>query len=106
MFFQSPWWLNFLENRATIQFDHRMMAYLLVAAVIVLMILGRRAAARLRVRIGLVALCCALLVQIILGVMTVLLGVPVPVAAAHQAVGFVLLGASVFVVHQLRAERE
>ena len=35
-FFASPWWINFFENPGLVQFDHRIMAYLLwtVAALI------------------------------------------------------------------------
>ncbi len=33
LMFNAPWWRNFFENPLTVQFDHRMVAYALLAAV-------------------------------------------------------------------------
>ncbi len=34
LFFQEPLWRNFFENALTVQFDHRMMAYVLLIAAV------------------------------------------------------------------------
>ena len=34
LLFDEPWWRNFFENPLTVQFDHRMLAYALLAAAI------------------------------------------------------------------------
>ena len=34
LWFETPWWRNLFENTLTVQFNHRMMAYLLAAVVI------------------------------------------------------------------------
>ena len=31
LFFEQPWWRNFFDNMLTVQFTHRMLAYLLLA---------------------------------------------------------------------------
>ncbi len=53
-------------------------------------------------RLALLALLAAGLVQYGLGVATLLLVVPVPLAAAHQAVATLLLTAAVLVLHATR----
>ncbi|HYR00749.1 MAG TPA: COX15/CtaA family protein, partial [Casimicrobiaceae bacterium] len=82
----EPWWKNFFWNMATVQFDHRALAWLLAIVVPVLWW-------KLRTADGLPPRACAgghvllalLAVQIALGIATLLLVVPVPLAAAHQA---------------------
>lgn len=86
----SPWWLNAFENPASVQFDHRIMAY--VTAVLVGVYWLRARGAGLRGRAGTMAsaLGAMLLVQFALGISTLLLVVPLPLAVLHQA-GAVLL---------------
>jgi heme A synthase len=35
LWFEAPWWRNLFENTLTVQFNHRMMAYVLAAVVLV-----------------------------------------------------------------------
>ncbi len=96
----SPWWRNFLENPATVQLDHRLLAWLL--AVLVPVFRWRaRSIGLLRVSLDVMVALFAL--QVGLGIATLLLVVPVPLAAAHQAVALLLFGAVVWVRHELRA---
>ena len=98
----SPAWRNFFENVTTVQFDHRVLAVLLLAMVLVLWGKLTRSQQVSRVRAGGHLLLAALAVQIALGISTLLLIVPVTLAAAHQAGAIVLFTASVFLSHQLR----
>jgi heme a synthase len=89
----DPWYRNFYNNMATVQFDHRVIALLLVLLVPAFWWRARSAPfAPLRLAAGL--LLAMLVVQIALGIATLLLVVPLPLAAAHQA-GAVLLFAAV-----------
>ena len=85
LLFQHPLWLNFFANPAAVQFTHRVLA--LTTLLIVLSLWVRvskrpisRVASRIAALAGIAALC-----QVGLGISTLLLMVPVPLAAAHQA---------------------
>lgn len=99
----TPLWRNFTENIAAVQFDHRVAATLSAIAVIAtaLSTLAARPLPR-RVRRAAFALLVAIVLQYILGVMTLLLVVPLPLAVAHQAGAVVLLTAVLAALHALR----
>lgn len=99
LFHFSPFYMNFLENHVTIQFFHRMTAYAVLIAVGFLYLAGRKAGTGDRVRAGIFYLCVATLVQVGLGVWTLLAVVPVTLGALHQAGGMIVLGLSIFVLH-------
>lgn len=86
----EPWWINLFENITTVQFDHRMVGYLIVVATILHALdarwTGSLEAARRAMWIAIVAV-----VQVCLGVATLLTGVHIHVALAHQAVAMLLL---------------
>ena len=95
----TPIWRNFFENVVTIQFVHRTLA-LLVAVSIVgfwLQILRRDDGRRMRVAAHILA--GALLVQLSLGVATLLLRVPVWLGALHQAGAVVLFSAAIYALY-------
>ncbi len=98
----EPWWLNFFSNMATVQFDHRLIAWLLAFLVPWLWwrcrVLGTGGRAQLACTFALAVLG----VQIALGIATLLHKVPVPLAAAHQAGSMVLFGVLLWVNHELR----
>ena len=78
----APWWRNFFWNMATVQFDHRAIAYALAIAVPLLAWTLRGGDVPSRARIGSRFLVAMLGVQIALGISTLLLVVPVPLAGA------------------------
>jgi cytochrome c oxidase assembly protein subunit 15 len=93
LFAVSPWIENFVDNVALVQFNHRMVAYAVVAFAIWhvarswrLKTQGARRAA------GLAALAVA---QVALGIATLLLAVPLWAGLAHQLLAMALLGAAV-----------
>jgi cytochrome c oxidase assembly protein subunit 15 len=98
----DPWYLNFFGNMATVQFDHRLIAWVLAFLVPWFWLRIRREAAPRRARLGADLLLAILAVQIALGIATLLLAVPVPLAAAHQAGALLVFSAALFVAHSLR----
>jgi len=56
----------------------------------------------LRVRVGTYGLLAMLAVQVTLGILTLVLVVPVPLAALHQAGALLLFAASLHLAHALR----
>lgn len=101
----QPAILNFLEHRPAVQFDHRIMAYVSIAAVLGLAILAHRRRLAPRVRFASRVLLAAIVVQAALGVTTLLLFVPVWLGALHQAGAMALFTAALWTLHELRAAR-
>jgi len=102
IFMIEPWYRNFFDNMATVQFDHRLGAWLLVLLVPWFWLKARSGALAARARLGAHLLLGMLALQVALGIATLLLVVPVPLAAAHQAGAVLLLSAALFTNHTLR----
>ncbi|MEP7062060.1 MAG: COX15/CtaA family protein [Betaproteobacteria bacterium] len=99
----DPPWRNFFWNMATVQFDHRMIAYALAIAVPLLAwTLHRSAAIPRRAVAGSRWLVAMLAVQIALGIATLLLVVPVSLAALHQAGAVLVFAFALNVAHAMR----
>ena len=98
----EPWWKNFFWNMATVQFDHRIGAWLLALMVPWLSwrVLHESVTARAKLAVSL--LLGMLLIQVILGISTLLLRVPVALGAAHQGGAALLFMATLFTWHSLR----
>src|SRR5205814_6765124 len=73
----QPFVLNWFENVAAVQFDHRLLAETTAAAVLLVWLLGRRAALPRSARLALHALFAVAALQFALGVATLLLIVPI-----------------------------
>lgn len=90
----DPWWLNFLENPVTVQFVHRVLALSALGIVIGMWWVWRRSpaldAAQRRATHWLLL---AVLLQVSLGIATLLLHVPVWLGTLHQGGAVVLLSA-------------
>jgi cytochrome c oxidase assembly protein subunit 15 len=97
-----PLWLNWFENTAAVQFDHRALAVVTAGAVFLLWAAGLRANLPKPARKALHALLAVVVLQVALGISTLLLVVPIPLAAAHQAGAVLLLTAAVILRHTLR----
>lgn len=97
-----PWWLNPFENTAAVQFIHRWLA--IATALVVLALAWRVRAAALPGRAGRVAglLALMVLVQVGLGIATLLTVVWIPVAAAHQAGALLVVTLLVWLLHELQ----
>ncbi len=85
----QPWWRNFFENPGMVQFIHRVSGYLLLAFSVVVWLRGRRSAHALT-RGAFTAVFAVLLLQVVLGIMTVLYIAPWQLAIVHQLVAVLL----------------
>jgi cytochrome c oxidase assembly protein subunit 15 len=96
----SPWWRNFFENHALVQFVHRMGAYTVFLVALAhgfgICASGRGETAR----VGALVLVLAVTAQAGLGIATLITQVPLPLALAHQALAVGVLSAAV--VHRMR----
>ena len=89
---------NLLFNPVAVQFVHRWWAWVVAGAVLLLArVVWRRPGGREPA----IAVSLAILLQIGLGVATLLSGVALPLAVAHQATGALLLGAVIWCAHGL-----
>lgn len=91
----QPWWSNIFENAMTVQFQHRMLAYAVFVLALVTSVL-LRGRAPVGLRHGLLS---AVLLQVGLGIATLLHHVPVWLGTLHQAGAVAVLGVAVTLWH-------
>lgn len=89
----QPIWRNVFENVLTVQFQHRLMAYAIVLYTLFLLWRGKQGAGFTGVHGWLPLLSGLILLQVVLGIATLLAVVPVSLAVGHQVLAFMLLGA-------------
>jgi cytochrome c oxidase assembly protein subunit 15 len=91
----SPWWINHFENHALVHFQHRTVGYVIAILVVWFFIAIVRAGANKPVRIAVVHVFAFTGLQIVLGILVVVHGVPPALAAAHQIGALALFGSAV-----------
>lgn len=91
----APWSLNLVDNPVVVQFLHRWWAFVAAGAMVWLGIQAMRAGVR---RAG-TALHLLVTVQILLGIATLLSGVDLWIAVAHQGVGALLVALAAWCGH-------
>ena len=95
---------NLLDNPLSIHYLHRVLGFAVLAyAIAAVLWLHRRGA---EVRLASYGLLGAVLGQLALGALTVVLGVPVPVAVAHQSGAYIVCAAAVALCHAAWGARE
>ena len=97
----EPYLRNFVDNPIMVQFVHRWLAWAVALAAALL----ARTAWRRNLRTEAFALLAAVAAQILLGIATLLSGVDIHIAAGHQAMAVILLGAMVATAHRLGERR-
>lgn len=98
----SPPWRNVVDNMALVQFDHRLLALTTWTASVALWLSARRRSPSPRLRVALSLIPVAASLQAGLGIATLLLAVPLPLAAAHQAGAFLLFTAVLWALFAAR----
>jgi cytochrome c oxidase assembly protein subunit 15 len=88
----APGWKNIFENAMTVQFNHRIIAYVLLLAAVMHAWRSRTQPAAI--------LACAVLAQACLGILTLLLHVPLAAALVHQAGAMIVLALAVWNLHE------
>jgi len=102
LFFSPPWWRNFFENPLTVQFDHRLVAYALLAGALLHAadaMYSLRGAARWSAPV----LAGAVTLQAMLGILTLLAQAALPLALAHQGMGVIVLTLAVVNAERMAA---
>jgi len=97
-FMLDPWWHNFLWNVATAQLVHRALFWLLLVLIPIAWWQARRTPAKIAGH----HLLGMFLIQAALGISTLLLAVPIPLAAAHQAGAVLLLACALWTAQATR----
>ena len=100
VFGMDPVWINFLENNSGIQFVHRTFAYAVVVMVFAIALPAFKSVSDSRQLRSLYWILGAVIVQFSLGVATLLLHVPIPVALLHQLGALVLLLSILYSIRQ------
>lgn len=99
----SPWWTNFFESILTVQFIHRLGAYLVFALATGFLVTAYRQSAPWDIRCAAWLLLGVVMAQVAIGIWTLLAVVPVALGTLHQAVGVMVLSVSVWLLYELRA---
>lgn len=105
LYAMQPFWANLFENIATVQFNHRLLAYLLCIVIPLFWWQAMRAGLAPAVRWRAQLLLGWLVVQVGLGIATLVYVVPVSLGAAHQAGALVLFSLALYTLHGLRRAR-
>lgn len=102
-----PWYRNWTENTATVQWNHRVLGSFTAASALTVAAMGLRQPHLLtpQTRGGLIAIGLAATAQFTLGVTTLIYYVPITLAAAHQLGSIVVLTSSLYLVHSVRFGR-
>jgi cytochrome c oxidase assembly protein subunit 15 len=102
----QPWYLNLFENAMTVQFNHRVVAYLAVLAVAWHTWSVLRVRGDARVRGTAVVLAVGTLLQVALGIWTLLAQVPLSLGLAHQAGAAALFAVAIWHLYAVRHSKD
>ncbi len=89
----EPSWRNIFENAMTVQFNHRLLAYVITLAVLAFALAVRSTPAAL--------LLAAVFLQVVFGIWTLLWQVPLWLGLVHQGGALVVLAAALWNLHNL-----
>jgi cytochrome c oxidase assembly protein subunit 15 len=95
LFFTTPWIENLVDNHLTVQFNHRMAAYVLLGLAIWHALSLRRHASRGKPARRATALAGLVVAQAVIGIATLLWQVPLALGLLHQAFAMVVLAMAV-----------
>ena len=100
----EPWWRNFFDNLATVQFDHRVLAIVVALSVFTYALRGWRSKAiNDTTCFTFTLLFLMMIIQIGLGIATLLHVVPVTLGAMHQAGALILFTIALILNHRLKS---
>ena len=101
LFALYPRWANLFENALTVQFNHRMLAYVLFAVVMWQAWRVVQHTSDSAGQLSAIALLFAVIAQVALGIWTLLAQVPIELGLAHQAGAVTVFWIAVWHVHTL-----
>lgn len=97
----SPWYQNLFENKVTVQFDHRLLAIITGALLLGWYWKGRAAFDDVSITRSFKLIGMMIIIQLALGITTLLLQVPVSLGAMHQAGALLLFSVLLINLHAL-----
>jgi cytochrome c oxidase assembly protein subunit 15 len=92
----TPLWRNFIEGLSGVQFIHRVLAFIIVGIVIYMWVKGKSLLLPKKQLRALYLMLVVIILQILLGIFTLLLAVPIWLGVAHQIGAFILLSVVVY----------
>lgn len=104
LYAMQPAWLSAFEDITTIQFNHRVLAYIIALFIAGFAVKALKSKVSGKLRTAVIILLGLLVIQISLGISTLIFYVPISVAAAHQVGAVALLTAALFVSHSLNTK--
>ncbi len=103
----DPWWMNLVNNITLVQLDHRLLAYAIAAVAWALAWrVLRDSASRMQERRWAWGLAIAVALQVTAGITTLLLRVPLALAALHQSGAVIVFTCALGLLHALTRTEE
>ncbi len=99
----EPLWRNVFDNMTTVQFDHRVLGIITFVLITAYWLRARNAGLSGRSRKAAVGMVSVAVIQVLLGISTLVLSVPTLLAASHQAVAMLLFSIALYLTHSLRS---
>lgn len=106
LYHTSPFWLAAFEDLTTIQFNHRVFAYILTVLIALLCTGIWRTKPSRQTQVATLLLIATLIAQVSLGIATLLQQVPIGLAATHQGVAVILFSCAIFLAHSVRLPKQ
>jgi cytochrome c oxidase assembly protein subunit 15 len=97
----TPWYLNLFENMVMVQFSHRLLAITTGILLLAWYIKGRGYFEDRQIKLSFKLVGMLVIIQLLLGISTLLMHVPVSLAAMHQAGALLLFSVMLMNVHVL-----
>ena len=97
----KPIYLNFFENPATVQFNHRLLGFLTFLAAILLFVYSKKCKLHKQIQKKMVLIIFMVILQVILGIGTLLSYVAIPIALTHQLGALILFSLSLWTIKSL-----
>ena len=104
LFFYKPWYKDLFENRASVQFIHRLIAFVLLLNICYFIYSTYKINLPYKIKNSIKVLLGFLVLQLILGVLTLIYHVPLIIAVAHQLNALLLLSAALFIKKHIKSQ--
>ena len=105
-FLLNPWWTNFFENISLIQFDHRVLASITSIVIIFTCINDRKKFNNILIRRLYLFIVSTIILQYILGILTLRLYVPIPLGVIHQLGSLIVLSAITILLSEITIQKK
>lgn len=100
--FHQPLYLNFIENAATVQWVHRTIAVITLSVVILVAFMIRGAHVAVHTKRAAAVMIGVTLLQVGLGILTLLHHVPVSLGTVHQGTAMMVMVMVIYLMYQLK----